>query len=66
MYFFVDSKDIINNSIHNYVLKLLKKRKNKESRPNQIKRDVDKPSAENLIKNNVCEHVQLSSTSGNY
>ncbi|XP_060840505.1 tRNA endonuclease ANKZF1-like [Rhopalosiphum padi] len=52
-----DSKDIINNSIKNYVLKLFKKRKNTESRTKKI---VEKP-----IKDiqNPNENIRLSSMS---
>uniref|UniRef100_A0A2S2P475 Ankyrin repeat and zinc finger domain-containing protein 1 n=2 Tax=Schizaphis graminum TaxID=13262 RepID=A0A2S2P475_SCHGA len=52
-----DSKDIINNSIKNYVLKLFKKRKNTESRTKKI---VEKP-----IKDiqNLNENIRLSSIS---
>jgi len=59
IYFLADSKDIINNSIKNYVLKLFKKRKNTESRTKKI---VEKP-----IKDiqNPNENIRLSSMSGN-
>lgn len=65
--FSTDSKEIINNSIQNYILKLFKKRKIKECNVNQTKKSID-----TLIENNpnsnekVCENPQLlSSPSGN-
>lgn len=60
--FSTDSKEIINNSIQNYVLKLYKKRKNKESIANRTTKIVEKPIISNK---NVYEKVQSSSSSGN-
>ncbi|CAH1707934.1 unnamed protein product [Aphis gossypii] len=56
-----DSKDIINNSIKNYVLKLFKKRKNTESRTKKI---VEKPIKDIQNSNEkMSENIQVSSTS---
>lgn len=64
-YFTIDSKEIINSFIQNYVLKLFKKRKNKESSIKKIQISVIKPN-----ENNSCEkpkeNIQLSSSSGKY
>lgn len=60
-----DSKEIINTSIQNYVLKLFKKRKNKESKTNQTKKPVNKPIINNCNSNkNTNENIQSSSESG--
>lgn len=60
-----DSKEIINTSIQNYVLKLFKKRKNKESKTNQTKKPVNKPITSNCNSNkNTNENIQSSSESG--
>jgi len=62
-----DSKEIINNSIQNYVLKLFKKRKNKESNVNQTIKSVDKPKENNLVLNEKnIENVQFTSPSGKF
>lgn len=66
IFFPTDSKDIVNSSIQNYVLKLFKKRKNKESNVNQTKKPVGKPIENNsnsIVK--VCENITSSSLSGN-
>lgn len=64
-YFLIDSKEIINNSIQNYVLKLFKKRKNKESDVKRTKKPVNTPIKNDTnLDEKVCENVQLSS-SGN-
>ncbi|CAI6347589.1 unnamed protein product [Macrosiphum euphorbiae] len=56
-----DSKEIINNSIKNYILKLFKKRKNTKSRTKKI---VEKPIKDLQNSNEkVSENIQLSSTS---
>lgn len=62
-YFLADSKETINNSIKNYVLKLFKKKKNLESR---TKKNVEKPIKDiQNSKEKVSENIQPSSTSGN-
>ncbi|KAL4112462.1 hypothetical protein QTP88_016247 [Uroleucon formosanum] len=56
-----DSKETINNSIKNYVLKLFKKKKNLESR---TKKNVEKPIKDiQNSKEKVSENIQPSSTS---
>lgn len=64
---FIDSKEIIYNSIKNYVIQLFKKIKNKESKTNQIKKSVNKSIINNVDSNKiVCEkNIQSSSESGN-
>jgi len=60
-YFLTDSKDIINNSIKNYVLKLFKKRKNTESKTKKI---VENPIKDIQNSNEkISENIQVSSTS---
>lgn len=64
-YIFTDSKEIINNSIQNYVIKLLKKKNNKESNVRQTNKSLNKPIENNQNSSEKsCEHFQLSS-SGN-
>lgn len=66
-HFFTDSKEIINNSIKNYVLKLFKKRKIKESNVNQTKKSIDTPIENNPNSNEkVYENIQLLSSSSGY
>jgi len=62
-----DSKEIINSSIQNYVLKLFKKRKNKESNVNRTKKPVDKPNENSLnLNEKIIENIQFSSPSGKF
>lgn len=65
---FIDSKEIIHNSIKNYVIQLFKKIKNKESKTNQTKKFVNKSIINNFNSNEIeCEkNIQSSSESGNY
>lgn len=64
-FLYIDSKEIINNSIQNYVLKLFKKRKNKESDVKRTKKPVNTPIKNDMnLVEKVCENVPLSS-SGN-